>query len=113
MLSCATTLFMLCQHCLYWPFGSGSTSPIPLECLEQSLITIYSCIYPLDKKEQVSLFWHLSNSGGTYKGCLEASKVHLCNSLLFVRHLLHREERSIGSQGEVDMGEAVKACLIN
>jgi hypothetical protein len=44
---------------------------------------------------------------------LEASKGHLCDSVLFVRRLLRREERSVGSQGEVDTGEAVKAHLIN
>jgi len=46
------TLFMLCQHPLYW---RGSTSPIPFR-VPGTVLTIYSCIYPLDKKEQVSLF---------------------------------------------------------
>jgi hypothetical protein len=44
---------------------------------------------------------------------LEASKGHLCDRVLFVRRLLRREERSVGGQGEVDTGEAVKAHLIN
>ena len=44
---------------------------------------------------------------------LEASKGHLCDSVLFVRRLLSREERCVGSQGEMDTGEAVEAHLIN
>ena len=44
---------------------------------------------------------------------LEASKGHLCDSVLFVRRLLRRKERSVGSQREMDTREAVKDNLIN
>ncbi len=44
---------------------------------------------------------------------LEAGKGHLCYGVLFVGRLLRREERSVGSQGEVDAGEAVRARSTN
>ena len=38
----------------------------------------------------------------------ETSKGHFCNRVLFVRRLLRRQQRSEGSQREVNAGEALK-----
>jgi hypothetical protein len=39
---------------------------------------------------------------------LEAGKGHFCHSVLFVRCLLRGKERGVGSQGEMNTGEAIK-----
>jgi len=52
-------------------------------------------------KRNRSKAYHLS-------AILEAGKGHFCHGVLFVRRLLRGKERSVGSQREVDTGEAIR-----
>ena len=49
------TLCTLTQHPPHWPFGSGSTFFVPFTVPGLLRYIYNSCIYPLDKREEVSL----------------------------------------------------------